>query len=81
MAALDPSNSRIGHGRFRARPSDDCLAGERGKLAQLYRMVELLNPGRISNIMILAGTKNVSRGSDEEEAQWESMMVCQFITL
>ena len=35
MAALDPSNSRIGHGRFRVRPSDDqknsCLPGERGE--------------------------------------------------
>ena len=35
VAALDSSNSRIGRGRFRARPSDDqensCLPGERGK--------------------------------------------------
>ena len=31
--------------------------------------------------MILIGTNNVSRGSDEEEAQWESMMVCLFTTL
>ena len=35
MAALDPSNSRNGRGRFRARPSDDqeepCLPGERGE--------------------------------------------------
>ena len=44
-------------------------------IAQLFRMVELMNPGRIPNIMILIGTNNVSRGSDEEEAQWESMMV------
>ena len=36
-------------------------------IAQLYRMVELMNPGRIPNIMILIGTNNVSRGSDEEE--------------
>ena len=40
-----------------------------------------MNPGRIPNIMILVGTNNVSRGSDEEEAQWESMMVCLFTTL
>ena len=46
-----------------------------------YRMVELMNPGRIPNLMILVGTNNVSRGSDEEEAQWESMMVCLFTTL
>ena len=31
--------------------------------------------------MILIGTNNVSRGSDEKEAQWESMMVCLFTTL
>ena len=34
-----------------------------------------MNPGRIPNIMILIGSNKVSRGSDEEEAQWESMMV------
>ena len=50
-------------------------------IARLYRMVELMNPGRIPNIMIVVGTKNVSRGSDEDEAQWESMMVCLFTTL
>ena len=44
-------------------------------IAQLFRMVELMNPGRMPNKMILIGTNNVSRGSDEEEAQWESMMV------
>ena len=40
-----------------------------------------MNSGRIPNIMILIGTNNVSRGSDEEDAQWESMMVCLFTTL
>ena len=50
-------------------------------IAQLFRMVELMNPGRIPNIMILIGTNNVSRGSDEEEALWESTMVCLFTTL
>ena len=40
-----------------------------------------MNPGRIPNIMILIATNNVSRGSDEEEAQWELMMVCLFTTL
>ena len=50
-------------------------------IAQLIRMVELMNPGRIPNIMILIGTNNVPRGSDEEEALWESMMVCLFTTL
>ena len=48
-------------------------------IAQLFRIVELMNPGRIPNIMILIGTNNVSRGSDEEEARWESMMVCLFV--
>ena len=50
-------------------------------IAQLYRMVELMNPGRLPDIMILIGTNNVSRSSDEEEAQWESMMACLFTTL
>ena len=50
-------------------------------IVQLYRMVELMNPGRIPNIMILIRKNNVSRGSDEEGAQWESMMVCIFSTL
>ena len=50
-------------------------------IAQLFRMVKLMNPGRIPNVMILVGTNNISRGSDEEEAIWESMMVCLFTTL
>ena len=41
-------------------------------IAQLFRMVELMNPGRIPNVL---------RSSDEEEAQWEPMMVCLFTTL
>ena len=49
-------------------------------IAQLYRMVELMNPGRISNVMILVGTNDISRGSDEQEALWESMMVGLFTT-
>ena len=48
-------------------------------IAQLFRMVELMNPG--SPQMILVGTKNISRSSDEEEALWESIMVCLFTTL
>ena len=44
-------------------------------------MVELMNPGRIPNIMILIKTNNVSRGSDKEEAEWEPMMVCLFNTI
>ena len=51
------------------------------KIAQLYRMVELMNPGKIPNVMILVGTNDISRGSDEQEALWESMMVCLFTTL
>ena len=50
-------------------------------IAQLYRVVELMNPGRIPNVMILVGTNDISRGSDEQEALWESMMVCLFTTL
>ena len=50
-------------------------------IAQLFRMVELMNPRRIPNVMILVGTNNISRSSDEEEALWESMMVCLFTTL
>ena len=50
-------------------------------IAQLYRMVELMNPGRIPNVMIWVGTNDISRGSDEQEALWESMMVCLFTTL
>ena len=50
-------------------------------LAHLFWMVELMNPGRILNVMILVGTNCISRSSDEEEAQWESMMVCLFTTL
>ena len=40
-----------------------------------------MNPGRKPNIMILIGTNKVSRGSGEEEALWESMIVCLFTTL
>ena len=50
-------------------------------IAQLYRMVELMNPDRIPYVMILVGTNDISRGSDEQEALWESMMVCLFTTL
>ena len=50
-------------------------------IAQLYRMVELMNPGRIPSVMIQVGTNNISRSSDEEEALWESMMVCLFTAL
>ena len=50
-------------------------------IAQLYRMVELMNPGKIPNVMILVGTNDISRGSDEQEALWESMMVYLFTTL
>ena len=50
-------------------------------IAQLYRMVELINPGRIPSVMIQVGTNNISRSSDEEEELWESMMVCLFTTL
>ena len=57
------------------------MAFRSATIAQLYRMVELMNPGRIPNVMILVGTNDISRGSDEQEALWESMMVCLFTTL
>ena len=57
------------------------MAFEGATIAQLYRMVELMNPGRIPNVMILVGMNDISRGSDEQEALWESMMVCLFTTL
>ena len=50
-------------------------------IARLFRMVELMNPGRIPNVTILVETNNISRSSDEEEALLESMMVCLFTTL
>ena len=50
-------------------------------IAQLFQMLELMKPRRIPNVMILVRTNNVSRSSDEKEAQWESMMVCLFTTL
>ena len=40
-----------------------------------------MNPGKIPNVMILVGTNDISRGSDEQEALWEAMMVCLFTTL
>ena len=50
-------------------------------IAQLFRMVELMNPGRIPHVMILVGKNNISRSSNEEEALWESMMECLSTTL
>ena len=47
------------------------LAFEGATITQLFRMTELMNLGRIPNIMIPIVTNNVSRRSDEEEAQWE----------
>ena len=40
-----------------------------------------MNPGITLNVMILVGTNNISRSSDEEEALGESMMVCLFTNL
>ena len=47
-------------------------------VAQLYRIVELMNPGRIVAVMILIDTNNVTRSSDLEDTQWEAMLVCLF---
>ena len=49
--------------------------------AQLFWMVELMNAGRIVDILILKGTNKMSNSSDAEEAQWESMLVCLLTTL
>ena len=38
-------------------------------VAQLYRMVQLINWGKIVDVMMLLGTKNESRSSDSEESQ------------
>ena len=45
-------------------------------IAQLYRMVELMNPGRIVGVMILIRTNNASRSSNSKEEQWEAILVC-----
>ena len=39
-------------------------------IVQLFRMMERMSPGRILLVMILVGTNNISRSSDEEEALW-----------
>ena len=44
-------------------------------VAQLYRMVEFMNPGRNVYVMILTGTNNVLRSSDSE-SHCEAMLVC-----
>ena len=49
-------------------------------IAQLFRMVERMNPEKIPNIMILIGTNNVSRGSDEEE-HYGSRGYCAYLLL
>ena len=52
---------------------DDGFRG--ATVAQLFWMVELMNPERIPNVTILVGTNNISRSSDEKEVhgirQWE----------
>ena len=52
------------------------MAFDGATVALLYKMIELLNPGRIPSVMILIGTKNLSRSPESEEARWESMLVC-----
>ena len=42
------------------------MAFEGATVAQLYRMVELMNSGRIVDVFILIGTIKVSRSSDSE---------------
>ena len=59
------------------------MASGGATIAQLYRMVELMNPGKIVEIMmmVLIGTNNLSKSSNAEEAQWESMLLCLFTTV
>ena len=38
-------------------------------VAQLYKMVKLINPRRIPSVVILIGTYNMSRGPDLEEVR------------
>ena len=45
-------------------------------VAQLHRMVELINPGRNVDVIILIGPNNVSRSSESEECQWEETLAC-----
>ena len=47
-------------------------------VAQLYRLVELMHPGRVVDVTIRIGTSNVSRSSDSVESKWEAMLVCLF---
>ena len=47
-------------------------------MVQLYRVVELINPSRIVDVIIQTGTNNVPRSADLEEGQWEAMLVCLF---
>ena len=54
------------------------MAFESATVAQLYRVVELMNTGRIVDVMSIIGINNVSRSSDSEEAQWEAMLMCLF---
>ena len=42
-------------------------------IAQLFRMVELMNSGRIPHVMILVGANNISGSSDDEEALFTTL--------
>ena len=44
-------------------------------VAKLYRLVELMNPGLIVDVIILIGPNNVCRSLDSEEGQWVAMLV------
>ena len=45
-------------------------------VAQLYEMIELLNPDRIPIVMILIGINSASRSPESEETRWETLPVC-----
>ena len=43
-------------------------------IAQLYRMVELMNPGRIPSVMIQVGTNNISRRHNAGVVTWNKIL-------
>ena len=42
---------------------------------QLYRTVELMNPGKIADVMCLVGTSNMTQILEAEEGRWEKTLL------
>ena len=59
--------------------NSDCI--RRCHKSQLYRMVELMSPGRIVDVMVVTGTNNVCRSSDSVETQREAILFYVFTTV